>query len=75
MALYPYIRLLLASYNISGGDATYVVTMGKPQELQAFQFGMTPYWDKNTMDLIHARAEGDKNPVNDPNYQGPHKSS
>ncbi len=50
-----------------------MITSEKPQELQTYQFGLTPYWAKKPMDLINARAEGDKNQNNDPNYQGPNQ--
>ena len=73
VALSSYTRLLPPSYNISGGDTIYVITSENPNELQAFQFGMTPYWAKSRMDLINARAEGDKNPNNDPHYSGPNQ--
>lgn len=69
--LSSYTMVLPASYNISGGDTTYVITVERPHELQAMQFGLTPYWAKKPMDLINARAEGDKNPSNDPGYSGP----
>jgi len=62
--------LIPESYSVSPGDSSYVITSEDPQELQAYKFGMTPYWAKSAMDLINARAEGDKNPSNDPNYQG-----
>lgn len=59
-----------ASYCVSPGDTSYVITSEDPFELQTFKFGMTPYWAKSPMDLINARAEGDKNQDNDPHYQG-----
>jgi putative SOS response-associated peptidase YedK len=49
---------------------SYVITSEDLPELQVFKFGMTPYWAKSSMDLINARAEGDKNHDNDPNYSG-----
>lgn len=45
--LSPYTKVLPAFYNISGGEATYVITSENPNELQAYQFGMTPYWAKS----------------------------
>ncbi|MGE5449718.1 MAG: SOS response-associated peptidase [Bacteroidales bacterium] len=71
VSLSAYARLLPPAYGISGGDLAYVLTMERPQELQAYRFGMTPYWAKSPMELINARAEGDKNPNNDPGYSGP----
>lgn len=73
VALSAYTKVLPASYNISVGDTTYVVTSENPNELQTYQFGMTPYWARKPMDLINARAEGDKNPGNDPGYAGPNQ--
>ncbi|HET6558157.1 MAG TPA: SOS response-associated peptidase [Prolixibacteraceae bacterium] len=61
------------SYAVGCGDATYVITAESPYELQAIQFGMTPYMAKAPMNLINARAEGDKNASNDPNYRGPNQ--
>ncbi|HLN75047.1 MAG TPA: SOS response-associated peptidase family protein [Prolixibacteraceae bacterium] len=69
--LSAYTKLLPALHNISGGDGTYVITTESPHELQTMRFGMTPYWAKSPMELINARAEGDKNPTNDPGYSGP----
>ena len=57
-------------YCVSPGDTSYVITSEEPLELQVFKFGMTPYWAKSPMDLINARAEGDKNHNNDPHYNG-----
>jgi putative SOS response-associated peptidase YedK len=71
VSLNEYTKVLPISYAISGGDATYIITSERPGELQTFTFGMTPYWAKERMDLINARAEGDKNPNNEPNYNGP----
>ncbi|HEY3369657.1 MAG TPA: SOS response-associated peptidase family protein [Prolixibacteraceae bacterium] len=58
------------SYCVSGGDSSYVITSEAPHELQVFKFGLTPYWAKSPMDLINARAEGDNNHDNDPDYNG-----
>ncbi|MCE1199525.1 MAG: SOS response-associated peptidase [Marinilabiliales bacterium] len=60
-----------SSYNVSPGDMAYVITDDKPDQLQAFQFGLTPGWAQKPMYLINARSEGDFNPQNDPGYQGP----
>jgi putative SOS response-associated peptidase YedK len=61
---------LSSSANISTGDLAYIITHDKPQELQAFQFGLTPSWAKKQMYLINARSEGDLNQENDPGYAG-----
>ena len=59
-----------SNFNVSPGDSAYVITNDKPDELQAFQFAFTPSWAKKKMYLINARAEGDLNKENDPNYKG-----
>jgi putative SOS response-associated peptidase YedK len=66
----PKDSLIESSYNVAPGDLAYVVTNDKPNELQAFQFGLTPSWAKKPMYLINARAEGDLNPQNETNYSG-----
>ncbi|HZH74143.1 MAG TPA: SOS response-associated peptidase [Mariniphaga sp.] len=58
------------NFNVSPGDRAYVITDDKPDELQAFQFGLTPHWAKKQMYLINARAEGDFNKEDDINYRG-----
>jgi putative SOS response-associated peptidase YedK len=58
------------SYNISPGQFAPVITNERPNELQMFQFGLTPFWSKKPMYLFNARSEGDKNRENDPNYTG-----
>lgn len=57
-------------YNISPGDRAPVITNEKPDELQIYQFGLTPFWSKKPMYLFNARAEGEKNKENDPGYTG-----
>lgn len=58
------------NFNVSPGDMAYVITNDKPDELQAFKFGLTPHWAKKQMYLINARAEGDNNKDDDINYSG-----
>ncbi len=58
------------SYNIGPGTMAPVITNDKPQQLQLFKFGMTPFWAKKPMYLFNARSEGDKNKENDPQYTG-----
>lgn len=58
------------NFNVSPGDMAYVITNDKPDELQAFKFGLTPHWAKKQMYLINARAEGDYNKEDDVNYSG-----
>jgi putative SOS response-associated peptidase YedK len=52
------------------GDETLIITQQNPKELTSSKFGMTPAWAKQPMNLINARAEGNKNPENDPAYSG-----
>lgn len=66
----PAGNVLSSNYNVAPGDLAYVITNDKPNELQAFNFGLTPSWAKKPMYLINARAEGDNNPENDINYSG-----
>jgi len=63
--------VIQASYSVNPGDYTYVITAEDPYLLQAFKFGMTPYYAEKPMNIINARAEGDKNKNNDPYYTGP----
>jgi len=58
------------SYNILPGKMAPVITNDKPDQLQMFRFGLTPFWSKKPMYLFNARAEGDKNKENDPRYTG-----
>ena len=57
-------------YTVSPGEYSYVLTSEDPHELQVLKFGMTPFYATQPMDLTFARAEGDKNMKNDPNYNG-----
>lgn len=59
-----------SNFNVAAGDLAYVITNDKPDQLQAFVFGMTPSWAKKPMYLINARSEGDCNPENDTHYSG-----
>ena len=56
--------------NISIGNFAPVITNEHPDQLQMFQFGMTPVWAKKKMYLFNARSEGDHNKSNDPDYTG-----
>lgn len=61
---------LTPNYNVSPGDYAPVITNANPGEVQLLQFGLTPFWAKKPMYLFNARAEGDKNKENNPNYTG-----
>ena len=56
--------------NISIGDRAPVITNEVPDQLQLFQFGMTPFWAKKRMYFFNARSEGDHNKDNDPKFTG-----
>ena len=62
--------LFSPNYNVSVGQKSLVITNESPQLLQNFQFGLTPSWAKKQMYLFNARAEGDHNKENDPNFRG-----
>lgn len=55
---------------ISPGDYTPVITQQEPGELTLSCFGMTPSRARQPMQILLARAEGDKNPENDPAFRG-----
>jgi len=59
-----------ASYNISPGQMAPVITSQYPNNLDLMQFGLTPFWAKKPMYLFNARAEGDRNMENNPQYSG-----
>ncbi len=61
---------VLPSFNIGPGSLAPVITNDQPTKVQFFQFGLTPFWAKKKMYLFNARAEGDGNKENDPNYTG-----
>ena len=58
------------NYNISKGQFAHVITDEKPHEVQLFQFGLTPFWAKKEMLLSNARAEGDSNKEDNPDFKG-----
>jgi putative SOS response-associated peptidase YedK len=55
---------------VSTGDETLIITQHSPKEITLSTFGMTPSWAKQPMNLINARAEGNKNPDNNPLFTG-----
>jgi putative SOS response-associated peptidase YedK len=55
---------------INPADETLIITQQNPKQINLSAFGMTPSWSKKPMNLINARAEGNKNPDNDPGYNG-----
>jgi putative SOS response-associated peptidase YedK len=61
---------LQPNFNLGPGSIAPVITNTEPNTLQLFRFGMTPSWAKKQMYLFNARAEGDGNAENDPDYKG-----
>ena len=57
-------------YVVSPGDETLVITQQNPGQLTLSKFGLIPSWSKHSVALINARAEGNKNPGNDPHFTG-----
>jgi len=62
--------LFRQNFNIGPGSLAPVITSEKPDQLQFFQFGLTPFWAKKKMYLFNARSEGDHNKEDDPRYAG-----
>lgn len=58
------------SYNIHPGAESVIIPSDKPNKIVNAIFGMSPEWSKKQMYLFNARAEGDRNKDNDPNYKG-----
>ncbi|MCB0793912.1 MAG: SOS response-associated peptidase [Flavobacteriales bacterium] len=58
------------SVNIGVGRSAPVITDHDPTELNMAVFGLTPFWAKKRLYFFNARAEGDRNKENDPNYRG-----
>lgn len=62
--------LFTPDYNIGPGKLAAIITQEEPGVLQLAKFGLTPFWAKKQIYLFNARAEGDNNKENDPNYTG-----
>lgn len=58
------------NYNVSAGQKAPIITSEKPQEIQLAHFGYTPHWSKKRTWVINARAEGDHNQENHPDFRG-----
>ncbi|MFM1933054.1 MAG: hypothetical protein RL226_2357 [Bacteroidota bacterium] len=56
--------------NISHGTLAPVIASNLPGEVQFMQFGFTPNWAQKQFYMINARAEGDHNSADDPQYTG-----
>ena len=61
---------LKPNFNLGPGMLAPVITNTEPYKLQLFTFGLCPSWAKKPMYLFNARAEGDGNPENSPDYTG-----
>ncbi|HON18788.1 MAG TPA: SOS response-associated peptidase [Salinivirgaceae bacterium] len=59
-----------ANYNIAPGTYAPVISSDQPNTLQLFRFGLTPFWAEKPTMIINARAEGDRNQNNAPEYRG-----
>ena len=66
----PSIKDWNQSQLISPGDEALIITQENPKEIILSNFGMTPACSKKPMPIINARAEGDKNPDNNPSFTG-----
>ena len=55
---------------ISPGNQALILTQENPKEIIRSTFGMIPAFSKKPLPIINARAEGDKNPENNPSFSG-----
>ena len=55
---------------ISPGNQALIITQENPKEIILSTFGMIPAFCKKPLSIINARAEGDKNPENNPSFSG-----
>jgi len=55
---------------VKPGDSTPIITQQEPSVITYSTFGMTPSRARFPMSIVNARAEGDKNPDNDPAFSG-----
>lgn len=66
----PEPEKFIPNTNVSPGTYAPVISSSSPSELHFFKFGFTPSWAKKQMYVINARAEGDHNKDNHPEYNG-----
>ena len=71
LSLNEYTNPIKSACTIVKGTKGYIITSESDRELRRMKFGLTPHWAKTPMDILTARAEGDKNLDNDPYYNGP----
>ncbi len=62
--------LYMPNPNVSPSERAPVITNQRPNIIQFFRFGLSPFWAKKRMYLINARLEGDHNLDNNPTYRG-----
>ncbi|MDY0103444.1 MAG: hypothetical protein RBS07_10935 [Lentimicrobium sp.] len=55
---------------VNPGDESLIITQQNSNELTLSEFEMTPTWAKRPIQLLNDRAEGNKNPNNDPAFKG-----
>ena len=58
------------NFNVSPGAEVPIISSDSPGKLTTAVFGLTPAWAKKKMYLFNARAEGDSNKENNPDYAG-----
>ncbi len=58
------------NYNVSAGQLAPVIASNKADEVQLMYFGFTPKWSKKRTFIINARAEGNYNKENNPEFNG-----
>jgi len=58
------------SYNIGIGQKGLVIPSDNPRELETMVFGLTPFWSEKKTYFFNARAEGDHNKEDNPEYRG-----
>lgn len=59
-----------ANYNVSAGDKAPIITSAAPQKIQLSHFGFTPSFAAKKTYILNARAEGDHNVENRPDFTG-----
>ena len=70
VTLAPCFERVPKNYGVSIGNSAYVITSEHSNLLQPLRFGMIPFYASEPMNLSSARAEGDKNIRDAPDYNG-----
>lgn len=58
------------NYNVATGARVPIITSANPKKIIGSHFGFTPEWAKKKTYIINARAEGDHNLENHPDFNG-----